>query len=591
MKLESKGKGSSYLWAFLPVLAILIVLYSCWDLLIDGPRFHGIEVILNQKEIFLQPNATLEVFSNDKIFLKKVKTNIPFNIGLKVEAKGIDLEGLTSSPQIMHDLLQGEWSQVEQIVINFSFRNSNLGVINILFKPVVEDWLERAGMILDPKKRLLFLKNSLISTDYDPLIQKRITKEIIDNGLEDPLEILKGIDIQRIIEPELLWSLFEIARKYSYSNIFEAIGYRILELKPELKEVYWLMGIYWEERSSWDKAEEYYKKGLSQEYGKEFMLGLARVSIGKGDLKGAVFYLNGIIEKDRDQEYYQLLWKASEGIGDTKGMVEAKEGYLGLRPGDLEGRLEFLEFLLGVGITEKVNRYVEEILERAVGETELILRLANILEKYGQRDLLFNTYNAMLKEGLREPVLLFNLGSIEYERGNFSQAKGYLEAYLEKEPKDEIALRMLMDIYLRAKEPKKYVNLAKSMLGAGVKEAWLYKTLCSGYLELGDYTNASRFGEEGIKSFPREKALVECLTASYLQQGKLGRAQEVLEGYLMHNREPDLLLRLSEIREATGDTRGAIKALEDYMKIQQMDQRIQERYLRLRLRLLEEKLN
>lgn len=591
MNLESKQKGSVLFWALLSVLCGVVALYNCWDLLIEGPKLYGIEIALNQHLIFLRPNATLEISSNDSILLKSIKTNIPFNLWVRIQAKGLDLEALMSSSQSVHDLLQGDWSQLDYMGLEFSFGEKRLGVINILFKPVVEDWLERAGMILEPNKRLLFLKNALISTDYDLLIQKKISKELSEHSGDVSAEVFKDIELQRVEEIELLWNILQLARTSKDSKLLESVGHRILELKPGLKEVYWALGTYWEESSLWDKAEEYYKMGLSQGYGKEFMLALARVLIAKGELNRALSHLNSISENDRDQEYYQLLYKTAEGMGDIKAMVEAREGYLALRPGDLEGRLDFLEFLLERNSAEKAKKYVEEVLERAVGETELLLRLAKILEKHGQRELLLSTYNAMLKDGLKEPVILFNLGSIEYEMGNLAQAKGYLEAYIEKEPKDETALRMLMDIYVRAKDRKKYVKLARNMLDVGIKEAWIYKTLCNGYLELGEPLMAAKFGEEGIQQFPKEKTLLQCLIASYLQQGKLKKAQQILEAYLSQNKDPDLLLKLSEIREADGDIRGAIKAMEEYMKIQQPDHSTQEKYLTLRLRLLEEKLH
>lgn len=579
-------------WVLIGALIITIVLYAFQGAILNGPIFYSIQFDVNGKVIEVQNSSILDLRSDDQLYIKHIKTNLPLNIGVKLKAEDLDVDALLASPQRFEEVLS-DWKVDKSIFSIWAyFLDKSLGQIFLKMNPLVEDWLERASLIVDPEKRLFFLFEGIRSTEYaEPLVAEyleSLTK--LDNVKKR--SFLERLDPEGLQDKKLIWLAFNLARELGDETLVETYGKRILEEDPSDIGAIWMLGSFYEEKGDLNKAELFYKEGLASERGpnREFILGLARVLIGRGELSQARVFLETLVEAERDQEYYQLLAKVSKDLGDKRAYFQAMDGYLRLRPGDLEGRVEFLRFLLENQFDEEANLYVQDIISKSVGEPEILIKLVQILEGFKKLELLEKAYTALIREGVDDSTIFFNIAALEYERGNYSKAKEYFELYVQKNKTDEAALKILLDIYKKDNNIGKILETANQLISIGVKESWIYELLYSIYIKLQEYEIAIQTCKEAIKLFPNDKSFYECLAASYLQKKRPEDAQKVLELYLKSfPSDTKILLRLADIKQARGDKKGALKALEEYLQLKPEDQEVQERYLRLRIEYLEEK--
>ncbi|MFN3534889.1 MAG: tetratricopeptide repeat protein [Desulfatiglandales bacterium] len=546
---------------------------------------------VNGKIVEVPNYSSIELMSEDHVYISGLKTNLPLNLGIKLRSKDIDTESLLSSPQRFGDFLNGKSFPEGEVTVSVMFSGIKLGQISFKIKPLMEEYLERATLIIDPEKKLLFLLRGIQETGYP----KPLLKEYMNNleGLEPKRKAyyLTAIDPNRVDDKGILWGLLREAKELGKGEVLEGVVKRILQMDPKDSQALWYAARFWEEMGDLEKADGHYRDGLKR-WGrlKELLLGLVRVLVDKGETVLAKAYLEKLEKGERDQEYYQLLSRVSKELNDIKAYVEAMDGYFNLKPGDLEGKLEFLNFLLQNNLEKEANFYTDDIISKALGEPEILIRLTQLLETYRKDDLLLKAYNALADEGIGKDIVLFNMGTIEYDRGNYTKAKVYLEDYIRRAGEDTSALMILLDIYRRENNHLKVVETGNSLIKLGLKEPWLYELLFNTYMRTKKYDLSANLCKEAIKLFPDEPKFYHCAVESYIQTGRPKDAEEVIEGYLKRDpKDPGILLKLAEIRHRMGDKFGTIKALERYLQLRPDDQEVQEQYLRLRLLYLEEK--
>ena len=180
-KRRAKRRGRRILF-WIIILIVIAALYGGWRLWSClhnvSPEFKFIFLTKNEAPLKLVNGEVLRLHPKDRLKILKVSTNICFNRGVRLVATGFDTNALFYEEMPLAVLLPDR-----DIFNQYSFRvmikhfNQDLGHVDIVVEPHIEDWLERAERIIDRDRRVALLERALKLMPKDARIRNRLLEE------------------------------------------------------------------------------------------------------------------------------------------------------------------------------------------------------------------------------------------------------------------------------------------------------------------------------------------------------------------------------------------------------------------------------
>ena len=139
---------------------------------------------------------TLRLHPYDTLKIVKIDTSILFNRGIRLFSGGFDVNALREA-MVISKLLPGqEIFHRYSYTIVIKHRNAYIGEIKLAVSPSVKDWSEKANRLIDPKKRITFLKRAVKETEGTLQLKIRLAHEYLElkmwrraaNAIEDILK-------------------------------------------------------------------------------------------------------------------------------------------------------------------------------------------------------------------------------------------------------------------------------------------------------------------------------------------------------------------------------------------------------------------
>jgi len=216
--------------------------------------------------------------------------------------------------------------------------------------------------------------------------------------------------------------------------------------------------------------------------------------------------------------------------------------------------------------------------------------MAQVMEKKGSRKDLKRTFEKILSINPDYHTVLYNLGVMEYEAGNFNQSRGLLVKYIKIKPQDADAHEILLDIYQKHKKLKKAFEEARILVELAPKKVSVYRFIFNYLMSRVDYKQTISFMLKGVKVNPEQVNLREYLAVAYLKAGKDTLAVSQIEKILkVKPGQVDLLLDLAKLKEKRGNFTGALEVCKRVLKIAPDNEEAADYYLRLRLKAVKQK--
>ncbi|UCB51148.1 MAG: tetratricopeptide repeat protein, partial [Deltaproteobacteria bacterium] len=164
------------------ILFVIFAFYAGWRLWSCihnvSPEFNFILLTKNDAPLKLVNGEVLRLHPKDRLKILKVSTNICFNRGVRLVARGIDANALFFEETPLAVLLPDRdiFNQYNFRVIIKQF-NQDLGHVDMVVEPHVDDWLERAERIIDRERRVALLERALQLMPKDERIRNRLLGE------------------------------------------------------------------------------------------------------------------------------------------------------------------------------------------------------------------------------------------------------------------------------------------------------------------------------------------------------------------------------------------------------------------------------
>jgi len=241
-------------------------------------------------------------------------------------------------------------------------------------------------------------------------------------------------------------------------GINEVDGYRfgkakeiystILEREPSDANYFYMGNVYLAQfEPDFDKAEEYFNKGLALNEKKSYFskIGMASIKLGKGDKEGAIEDFNLIAKSSRDKNS-EVLYRIGEALS--------------IYPNNNEPKLAIEYLNKAIKVAEKRRKSVPEYYYYALGD-------ANCLEKSWGKAM--TAYETALDIAKNKAAVYSRIGTLWTSAQQWERAKNSIDKAIEANPNYAPAYKARGGFNIAyqkyedaAKDYKKYLELADS---------------------------------------------------------------------------------------------------------------------------------
>jgi len=575
------------------LVGAFIAAWWLWNCLFNvSPRFNHLLISKDEHPLKLLNGETLSLHPQNRIRILDLSTNICFNRGIRLSASHFDINALIYEEMEFAALLPDR-----DIFNRYTFRvvvkhgNRNIGHVDILVEPYVEDWLDKVDRTIDGKRRIAILERALKVLPEDRRIRDRLILEYRSlKRWQKVAPMLEKIAKENPDE-KILYDLLEVYKALSKTDRIIRVLKKIIEKDPDNMDVRLRLASVLEKSGKLKDAIKEYEKILKR-VAKEDALYLHKV-LGylytqTGRTKKAISsYLNAVKLDKKDANLYYNLFHLYDKIGQK----DKANIYLGkavsLKSGDVDSRLTLSERLIKKGKLKEAEKHLTDILKKNPNSMKALLLMVNIMERRKDKGRLKRYYQKILRMEPRNETLIYNLGVLEYETGNLKKALPYFQKFVKSHPKDIEVHSFLFDIYRKQKKDQHAYKEALILLGLNPKEITYYHHLFEYLNKQSNYTKMIEVIKKGLRFYPKNIDMREYLILAYLKTGKEGLAiREINEILKSKPKDITLLLQLARLSEKKGKFKEALAAYKKIIDLSPGHEEAEEAYLRLRLKIL-----
>ena len=598
VNIRRKKPGSNHIvfWIIIFILlGALITGYRLWSCLFNTtPQFNFILIskddthlkYLNGEKVVFHPENRLKILD--------ISTNICFNHGIRLFAKGLDINAILNQEIPLKTLLP------EKDILNrYAFRieikhfNQDIGHVDMVVEPFVEDWLDKANRSITPEIKISVLEKALEIYPADKRIKTLLIKEYkTANKLEKAAVMLENVAKE---DPDTaLYDLLAVYEEMSKNDKVLSVLKRMIELNPEDMEIRLRLAEGLEEAGKYKEALMEYETLLSiTPKGDRLKLykSLGFLYAKTGELNKAIAAYSKAAEIDQNDVnlYYNLSL-----LYDKAGQKNNADIFLSkavkLRPEDADAKLKLSENLLKKGDLKEAEMHIKDVLKSHPKSIIAWQLMALIAEKRNDKKSLINAYEKILSAEPENKTIIYNLGIVQYETGNLEKALTYLEKYIKDYPEDVNTRSILFDIYRKQKKETQAFKEASKIINLRPKEAGYYHYLFEYLNKKGDYKEMTGIMENGLKNNPGNNDIRKYLILAYLNTGKDDLATARIIDFLkVYPNDITMLLHLAALEEKSGKVKEAMAAYKKVIDLSPGHQKAEEAYLRLRLENLQHK--
>lgn len=590
---KNRKKPGQRRTAFWVIVALLIGIFlAAWwiwpGLYKASPRLNFIVLEKNGDFIRLLNGEAIHLHPQDRVKIAAVSTSITLNVGVRLTAAGLDIEALVHEELPLASLMSREERYQSNTYRAFVKQNNReLGYVDLIVEPFVEDWLDRAARAIDPALRLSVLEEAAAFAPEDEPVRERLLQEYKKQGKWAKAASLLEETLDRKTDERRLRELLAIYETMADSKGVISVLQRLIREDPKDAGLRLRLAEIFEKAGKTREAVKQYEASVDLVQEKLPLyktLGYLYTQINQP--RKAVDAYAKALELDRkDVNLYYNLATLHEGLGEKQKAEQYLLQAVRLKPDDLKNRLDLAESLLEKGNTAEAEKLLKEVLGRDPKSVEALLLMVTLFEKQGDKKKLKETYEKLLALDPGNETIAYNLGVLGYEAGRWAESISYFERYLKSRPDDQDVLSFLFDLYRKAKQEDQAFNTAKALVALKPDDHAPYPFLFDYAHSRGAYEGVLPLLEKGVKARPGDTELRGFLVLALLKTGREGPALEQLG--IMAGQKPkdvDILFQLATLQEKQGRSEAALESYEKILALSPNHKEAGQRRLSLLLR-------
>ena len=573
------------------VVGVFCFIWWVWPGLYNvSPQFNFILLEKNGERLKLIKGETLRLHPQDQVKILNVSTTVTLNIGVRLVANDMDIEALTYDKiQLATFFPKEALFQQHTIRVFVKEENRDLGYVDLVIEPYVEDWLDKVERTIDPEKRIALLEEARHMAPQDDKIRERLIQEYRSVKRWPQAAKLLEEWVKEKPEEQRLFELYEVYESMKDSEGAVSVLRRLLQKTPDDAELRLRLARTLEKAKKLPEAIREYEAVLSRLDSREKLaiyktLGFLYTETGDPD-KAVSSYLKATELDKKDVNLYYNLATLYEKRGDKEKANQFLAQAVALQPEDVESRLNLAESLFSKGNVDEAQTYLDEVLRRKPDSLRALLLLVQIADKKGDKKRLKELYEKVYALAPDNEIVLYNLAVLEYETGNWGKSLSYFETYLKNHPKDLETLRFLFDLYRKEKKEESAFDTARALISLNAGDPAPYPFVFEHLNARNDFKQMAEIMETGIRARPESVELRQYLVFALLKLGKEeAAAAQLAQLVKLKPKDVNLLLQLARLQEQLDKVKDAMETYKKVLELSPGHQEAEESYLRLRLK-------
>ena len=299
------------------------------------------------------------------------------------------------------------------------------------------------------------------------------------------------------------------------------------------------------------------------------MLGEAQLKASAGDQAGALALIDAVIAKSPNLvEGWQLKGDIAAMQGQSENAIAAYRKALEVRPDVLLPHIRIASILIQQGKTQEAGAQIEEMKKLAPKHPQTLYLQAYLALREKKYSAAREAIELQLRSAPDNVPGLVLKGTIDYYLGDYAQAQTSLLKVLALAPKQRAARMMLVNTYLRDRQPAKALDAMKPLLEEVGDNADVLSLAGEVYMRNGLTADAEKVFARAATLDPKDTSKRTALALTHLVSGDPDRGYRELEEAAAADPgiRADLALIAAHTRERKFDA--ALKAIDELEKKQ-----------------------
>ncbi|HDR16246.1 MAG TPA: tetratricopeptide repeat protein [Desulfobacteraceae bacterium] len=580
-----RKKKPSFIVVLFRRIVLLLVIASCaaaawwgWRMIQgESVRLSFMLMEINGERSKILRGETLLLNPFDTIRIVEVGASVPFDYGIRLEAEGVDVDSLRHQEMQLVDLLPGREAFVRyRFNVSVRYRDRSIGDVTWKVEPSVEDWLERANRLINDEMRVDFLERAVQFTSGDRRIERRLLNEYKQTSRwRKTLDLLKKMAADTP-DTALYAELLEVYRGLQDLRGVQSVLRILVEREPRNPKWKLSLGEVLEEAGEKREAAEYFEAALdlSDEGERPDLykhLGYLYTEIEEYS-KAVEKYAEAVRLDQKDANLHYNLAFLYDRLGNSDRAEFHLENAVTLESRDVEGRLTLARRLIDRGEGKKAEEYIKEVLARSPDNLEALLLMAGIAERGDRKRDLLDLYRRIHNLDPKNQTIIYNLGVLFYEFGEYRDSAGWLARYADTHPEDLPVHEMLFDCYLKSGKKDEAFKAAQHILDLKPDLLYPYSYIVDYLGDKGKFRRIIEILEPAVESHPDSTELKRNLMAAYTQAGETRAAVNLGEELIKDSPgDRNLLEFLFDGHRSLNDDESALKTAEALASLDVVD--------------------
>lgn len=300
------------------------------------------------------------------------------------------------------------------------------------------------------------------------------------------------------------------------------------------------------------------------------LIGLARHALMEKNIEAATRLSEQAVEKNpKNAEAWLFKADLLRAQGKIEPAMAAYDQTLKLQPKNVMAHLNKAFLEIGLGKFDAAKADIDAAKKVAPGGLMVFYTQALLDFRQGKHAEAWDSLQQILRVAPEHMPSVLLAGAVQYALGSMPQAELYLKSYLDKDPRNPYARKVLISTLLRAHKTDSAFEVLRPALQNSQQDFELLRLTGETYMQAKDFEKAEEYFEKAAALSPKDANVHTALGISKLAQGDDTRAIAELEmasDLDSLSSRPDLLLVITHLRKKEFDL--ALNAAKNFEKNQ-----------------------
>jgi putative PEP-CTERM system TPR-repeat lipoprotein len=281
-----------------------------------------------------------------------------------------------------------------------------------------------------------------------------------------------------------------------------------------------------------EEAKELFKRALEDKPDfSDALVGLAQYSLSKQDVATASQYAEqAVTANPKSADAWLFKGDVLRVEGKVDAALAAYDQVVKLKPNNTQAYLSKAFIETSTGKFEAAKADIAAARKNASGSPLVLYAQALLDFTQGNHKAAWESLQQILSKAPGHMPTVLLAGATQLAMGSLPQAEQHLKHYLEKDPKNLYARKLLATALLKSRETQRAIALLSQPLREGVdQDPQLFALAGEAYMQAKEFTKATEYFEKAIRIVPKSAMLHTALSSSKMGQGDNARAVAELE--------------------------------------------------------------